>query len=117
HTSNQHGTSRSDSQVQSSGHAGNSATLSGTARTTDNNGRPDTFGIARATLLNPTTLEVYYGQPYAPCYGDLGRVEVDQGAHSVTITLHRDYSQVSNEPQMCSHMIMLKPVKIHLKEA
>ncbi len=75
---------------------------------------PATFGFDRASLVNPTTLKVWYGQAYAPCYGSLGKVEVEQGRKAVTITLHRIPPPPHEQPMMCSHMIMLKPVEIHL---
>ncbi len=75
---------------------------------------PDNFSFNRASLEDPRTLKVWYGQPYAPCYGKLGHVEVEQDKNAVTITLHRIPPKKSGQAMMCSHMIQLKPVEVKL---
>lgn len=77
--------------------------------------RPATFNIEKARLDNPTTLTLYYGQGYAPCYGKLGKVTVEQGTGSVTIILHRDYPQPAGAQGMCAQSITLESVQVHLE--
>lgn len=63
--------------------------------------RPATYAIMKARLAKPDVLRLEYAAGYAPCYGKLGRVQVEQTAEQVTVTLHRTYPQPPGAQQMC----------------
>ncbi|MGH8127145.1 MAG: DUF885 domain-containing protein [Gammaproteobacteria bacterium] len=79
--------------------------------------RPTTYIIQKAELESPTVLKLEYSAGYAPCYGKLERVEVQQSAQRVTVTLHRSHPEPANAHQMCPHYLMLKWTTVTLDSA
>lgn len=76
--------------------------------------RPATYAIMKAELVKPNVLKLAYAAGYAPCYGRLGRVEVEQDAKRVTVTLHRTYPQPRNPGQMCPQYRALEWTRVTL---
>jgi len=76
--------------------------------------RTTAYLIQQAKLESPTVLKLEYSAGYAPCYGKLGRVEVEQDTRQVTVTLHRAYPQSPGTQQMCPQYRKLEWTSIAL---
>ncbi len=76
--------------------------------------RPATFSITQVNFAGPATLKIEYALGYVPCYGKLGRVEVEQGAQRVTITLHRIYPEPPDLHRMCPQYRALRRTTVRL---
>lgn len=76
--------------------------------------RPATFAIVKATLVNPSTLRVFYGVGSPACTGKLGRIELAETAQRVTITLHRVWPPGSEQPRICPHYRLFRAAEVRL---